>query len=159
MPIENDSIEKQRSPAQSPDGSYLSCGRFSVAFLFVVILASAIYEINYRAPRTIHWEPFSVQKRDASLASGKTVLVFLHSVASVESQFAFRQFDFRKAREICNCHDFVPLLLRHEWAGNDVNAVWKDVGANPTDPTAVVYSPGQEPVYRILLMKGQSYWN
>lgn len=146
MSVTDCSLEQQHSGAPTKANRWvIECARLSVAVTFVVSFLCAIYQVRYGASEPIRWDRYSEEKRDAALASGKTVVVLLYSEYAVESERALRSFGRNAAAHLCKCGDFEPLLLRHRWEGHDINAIWKQVGHSKY-PRVVVYSPNVLPV-------------
>jgi hypothetical protein len=147
MPLADGSLERQHSSAPTKRNRWATeCARLSVAVAFVVLFLFSICQIQFGAPKSIRWDRYTEEKRDAALAAGKTVVVLLYSEYATESEATLRTFDFNSAVTLCKCDNFEPLLLRHRWEGHDINSIWKQVGHSKY-PKVVVYSPNKPPVW------------
>jgi hypothetical protein len=147
MPIIDDSIEMPGADFQSASANrYWHRARSVIGPVFVLLIAAALYQIRYgtRPCKSIRWEKFSLERRDASLAAGKAVLVFVFAEPAPVSDATWRDFDCHEAKRICNGKDFVPMMLRHHWESQEIRSVWRDVGHTKYS-MIVVYSPDKSP--------------
>jgi hypothetical protein len=147
MPVRKCSLKQRHSCAPTKGNlQFIECARLSIAVAFAVSFLCAIYQIQFGAPKSIRWDRYSEEKRDAALAAGKAVVVLLYSEYAAESEAALQAFDFNAAVKLCKCDDFESLLLRHRWEGHDINSIWKQIGHSKY-PKIVVYSPNESPVW------------
>src|SRR3954468_3907488 len=106
MPVTDCSLEQQHSGTPTKAKRWVvECARLSVVVALVASLLCAVYQIQFGAVKSIRWDRYSEEKRDAALAAGNTVIVLLYSEYAAESEAALRTFDFNSAIKLCKCSD------------------------------------------------------